>query len=440
MKAHWTNAFYGVLDYLAYPLGLLLLAPVIVRGLGMERYGIWAVVNAMLNTGAIVASGFGDANIRLVAIARGKRQRDALINTVRSALGIHLLLGMMVAVIGWLISPALTQSALKNHAALRSDCLWSFRIAAVLILIRALETVCVSTQRAFARYGAAIQVSVVARLLSLLAAGMIPLYSHYVWVIMAATLTASILSLWIQFGQLRRLLGVSSLPPMIHLEKSREILRFGGFTWIQASSTLLFGQVDRIIAATMFGATAVASYSLCVQLAQPIYGVSAAGLHFIFPLLASGSCMSATLSMRRSILKAFAANAAFAAVALSALLFSGNAILGAWGGASLASAGAPLLPAIAWSAALSSLSVTGCYSLLALGKPRIVTGLNLLGGFAMFAAIPILTRHYELAGIAYARLLFGPATLLVYLPLFFSLTNRTQRVGGTNAGSICEES
>jgi O-antigen/teichoic acid export membrane protein len=256
---------------------------------------------------------------------------------------------------------------------------------------------------------------------------MIPLYSHYVWVIMAATLAASILSLWIQFGQLRRLLGVSSLLPMIHPEKSREILRFGGFTWIQASSTLLFGQVDRIIAATMFGATAVASYSLCVQLAQPIYGVSAAGLHFIFPLLASGSCMSATPSMRRWILKAFAANAAFAAVALSALLFSGNAILSAWGGASLASAGAPLLPAIAWSAALSSLSVTGCYSLLALG-------------FAMFAAIPILTRHYELAGIAYARLLFGPATLLVYLPLFFSLTNRTQRAGGTNAGSICEES
>jgi O-antigen/teichoic acid export membrane protein len=227
---------------------------------------------------------------------------------------------------------------------------------------------------------------------------------------------------------------------MIHLEGSREILRFGGFTWIQAASALLFGQVDRIIAAAMFGAAAVASYSLCVQLAQPIYGVSAAGLHFMFPLLASGSRTSTAVTMRRSILKALAANVAFVAIALFALLYFGNAILSAWGGASLASAGAPLLPAIAWSAALSSLSVTGCYSLLALGRPRIVTALNLLGGFAMLAAIPTLTRHYGLAGIAYARLLAGPATLLVYLPLFFGLTNRSLRAPGTDFVSLCEES
>lgn len=440
MKAHWSNAFYGVLDYLAYPLGLLLLAPVILRGLGMERYGIWVVVNATLNTGAILASGFGDANIRLVAIERGKHQRDVLIHAVRSALGIHLVLGILTAIMGLLISPALTQSALKNYGSLRGDCTWSFRITAVLILIRALETVCVSTQRAFARYGAAIQVSVVARLASLLAAALIPSCSRCVWAIMAATLAASIVSFWIQFRQLLRLLGVPSLTPMIHLEGSREILRFGGFTWIQAASALLFGQVDRIIAAAMFGAAAVASYSLCVQLAQPIYGVSAAGLHFMFPLLASGSRTSTAVTMRRSILKALAANVAFVAIALFALLYFGNAILSAWGGASLASAGAPLLPAIAWSAALSSLSVTGCYSLLALGRPRIVTALNLLGGFAMLAAIPTLTRHYGLAGIAYARLLAGPATLLVYLPLFFGLTNRSLRAPGTDFVSLCEES
>ena len=70
MKDHLTNAAFGALDYIAYPAGMLLLAPAILHVLGIDRYGVWAMANAMLMTGAILGSGFGDANIRAVARAR----------------------------------------------------------------------------------------------------------------------------------------------------------------------------------------------------------------------------------------------------------------------------------------------------------------------------------------------------------------------------------
>ena len=47
MKKHITNAVYGVLDYASYPLGMLLVAPVILHRLGPAEYGLWMVVTPL---------------------------------------------------------------------------------------------------------------------------------------------------------------------------------------------------------------------------------------------------------------------------------------------------------------------------------------------------------------------------------------------------------
>ena len=93
MKGHLSNAVYGTLDYLAYPLGMLAAAPIALRALGIDRYGIWMVATAAISTGAIVASGFGDANIRMVATQEATGNRDAVVKAVRTTLGIHIALG-----------------------------------------------------------------------------------------------------------------------------------------------------------------------------------------------------------------------------------------------------------------------------------------------------------------------------------------------------------
>ena len=69
MRAHLSNAAYGVLDYAAYPIAMVLSAPTLLKHLGVAQYGIWIVITAALNTGSIIASGFGDANIQYIASA-----------------------------------------------------------------------------------------------------------------------------------------------------------------------------------------------------------------------------------------------------------------------------------------------------------------------------------------------------------------------------------
>ena len=89
MKKHLTNAGYGVLDYISYPVGMLLVAPIVVHKLGAAEYGLWMIATALISAGGIVASGFCDASIQRVAYLRGIENVERIPDAVRSMLGIN---------------------------------------------------------------------------------------------------------------------------------------------------------------------------------------------------------------------------------------------------------------------------------------------------------------------------------------------------------------
>ena len=440
MKEYFSNAAYGVLDYLAYPAGMLIVAPIALRNLGTAQFGVWMIANAVLSIGSIMASGFGDANIRYVSMARGGKDDARLLGAVRSTMGIHIALGTAIALIAWILAPSATARIASSNAELRIECLWSLRIASLLILARAVETVCVSTQRAFERYDIAVRVSVIARLLALTAAAVLALAKQGVVSVMVATAIFITASLGIQLLQLKRLLGTKSFWPSFDREAMRGLVSFGIFSWIQAVSGILFGQVDRLITGVYLGAAAAASYALCAQLAQPIYGIAASGLHFLFPHVSARITTDSVAPLRRIVLLAFAANLLLVAACAAILLSLGTRLLALWGGAAIGAAAGSVLPLLVWTTAAQSLSVTGSYTMLALGRVRMVTLLNLVGGAAMLLAARWLLPKYGMQGMAMARLFCGPVPLFVYIPLAAMLLRKTHIPSGAGAVvAVCEE-
>lgn len=440
MRAHLSNAAYGVIDYVAWPAGMLIVVPIALRHLGPRQFGVWMIANAALTIGSIVASGFGDANIRSVSQARGSGNQTELGRAVRGTMGIHLVLGIVVAAIAWVLAPFATERIATGDVGLQIACLWSLRIASVLILIRAIETVCVSTQRAFERYGAAVGAPVVGRLLALASAAVLPLAGIGVVGIMAATAIFLALALALQLFQLSRLVGSGVLAPSFDRDALTALLGFGVFTWVQAVAGVAFAQADRLITGIYLGAATVASYALCAQLAQPIYGVAAAGLHFLFPYVSARTVPDSLPRVRRAILLAFTANLLVVAFGSCVLLLLGERLLSAWVGSEVAPAGASVLPTLVWSTAVQGLSITGSYTLLALGRVRWVTFLNLAGGVAMLLAAPLLLPRFGAQGMAMARLFYGPCTLLVYIPLVGMLWHGGRLSANPGvAVAVCEE-
>jgi len=64
MRRHLSNAGFGILDYISYPLGMLIVAPIVLHRMGAAEYGLWMIATSIISAGSIMASGFGDACIQ----------------------------------------------------------------------------------------------------------------------------------------------------------------------------------------------------------------------------------------------------------------------------------------------------------------------------------------------------------------------------------------
>jgi O-antigen/teichoic acid export membrane protein len=428
MRAHFANAAFGVLDYAAYPIGMLAVAPTVLRNLGTEKYGIWTVATAAVSMGSIIASGFGDANIQHVATERSVGDPNALTRAVRNTMGIHLVLGVGIAAIACAAAQTIAHLVTAGNPELEKGCLWSLLIAGLAMFIRAIESVCISTQRAFERYGYAVRISILARVLCLAAAALLSAASHSVVLIMAATVALTGLGACAQVLDLKALLHVETLAPAFDRQTTRALAGFGIFSWLLAVCGVVFSQADRLIGGTTLGAAGVVPYALCTQLSQPIYGVAASGLHFLFPYLVARRASGSVGDLRRAVLLAFAVNLVLVAAGTLVLVLLGDKILRMWVGGSIASESKTILPIVALSAAALGLNVTATYAMLALNCVRAVTWLNVAGGLTMLLLIAGFLSRYGISAIAASRLVYGLITLLTYIPLARLLRSGSKRL------------
>jgi O-antigen/teichoic acid export membrane protein len=440
VRAHFSNAAYGVLDYAAYPIAMVLSAPALLKHLGVEQYGIWIVITAALNTGSIVASGFGDANIQYIAGARNQGDMQLLLRAVRSMLGINLLLGGLLALISWMLVPLAVGHLVGSGEELRAATLLGLRIASVLMLVRAIETVCVSTQRAFERYGAAIRISLFTRVITVAAAVVLSVRGVGIAGIMEATAWFLVLGTLAQLIRLQQYLGAGLLFPSFDRHATAALFQFGAFSWLLAVSSVIFTQADRLLLGVSLGATTVTAYALCVQMAQPIYGIAASGLHFLFPYLAARNAVEQPATIRKAVLVAFSVNLLLVAIGAGILLLFGRVVLNAWVGQSVAQSASGILAPITWSFAFLGLSVTGYYALLALGRVHMVTALNITGGIAMLLLMACLLPLQGVHGIAMARLSYGLIAMLMYVPLARALGGaRAPSLSAADIRPVCED-
>ncbi len=427
MRRHLSNAGYGVLDYISYPLGMLLVAPIVLHRLGAAEYGLWMIATAVISAGSIIASGCCDACIQRVANLRGNNNFTLMPQTVRSMLGINIALGSVLAIAVWIAAPyAAVHIVASSHTPLK-ECVISLRIASVCILARAIEGVGVGVRRSFENYRGAVYIGSAIRLLILASAAVLALFRQTIVSILIATAFALLLGAWLQFLQPRKLLGNAVLIPDFHPAETRALLGNGVFAWFQAVGGVVFSQFDRILLGVSLGALAVAPYSLCVQFAHPIFGLSTYGLNFIFPHISSRAGTISNSAMKRMLLKAFICNLLLVAFGAGILLFVGDRLIRVWAGPAVALSAARILPPVVLGSALMGLSVTGTYAMQALGHFRTVAYLSLAGKASMLLLMVDLLHRHGLPGLALSRLCYGAVALLVYFPLIRLLNKGSER-------------
>jgi len=302
------NAIYGLADYLTLPIGMLLSASFLLRHLGTAPYGVWILASAAVSSGGIVSGGFGDAVIKYVGECRGRGDWSGIRRIIRNMISINLTLSSILAAILWCLAPLVTRHVLKDDFKLQTTCLVSLRIGSGLLFVKSVESVFISTLRAFETYGATVRIATCSRIAILAAAIALAGYGRNVVWIMCATLFFSVSGMLAQALALRSRIGAFSSLPSWHKKTAADITSFGTFSWLQAISGVIFSHIDRFLVGFFIGAPSVAYYGLCVQAAQPIHGLISSGMHFLFPHLSARYSVSPITEIRRKVALAIKIN------------------------------------------------------------------------------------------------------------------------------------
>jgi O-antigen/teichoic acid export membrane protein len=386
--------------------------------MGAAQFGVWVLATSAVNGGNALSTGFSDAAIKYVAMYRGRGDAPGVARVVRGMLSINLALGAVIAIAFWVLAPLAASRIAHIDPTMRYACQLSLQVGSLLLVVRSIDDVFAGTLRAFEHYGPPVRISIYSRLASLIAAIVLVARGLGVVEVMLATLCISAVAAVAQGWAVRVAAGKITLLPSLHRETLTMIAGFGCFSWLQALSAVIFGQADRLVIGVLLGAPAVASYALCDQAAQTIHGTVAAGFHVLFPHLSARLESESLTEVRHTLATAFKSNAGLAVLLGVPIIVFSRPILALWVGHDFAQQAWPMFSILAVSSTLLAMNVTAHYGLLAAGRVRLVTSVNLAAGAAMLLVMILLTPHFGTVGTASGWLIPGPLTCLLYIPLY----------------------
>jgi O-antigen/teichoic acid export membrane protein len=415
-KAGVVNGICGIADYLVQPLAMFVAAPLLIRYLGISQYGILMLAVATVGAGNMFSASFGDAAVKHVSACRGRRDLEAVKPIVCCVMMINICLGAALALLLYIFAPSIVH-IMKIDGGLRMSGIRALQISSAILFVRSIESVFIGVLRGFEQYRAAAQVTSGTRILAIAASVLLASLQRDVASIMAAILCSVTVGVALLAVSIQSTIGPILTWPSWRPAELSQVMSFGTVSWLLGLSGMAFNQVDRLIVGLFLGPVEVGYYSVCAQATQPIHGIVASGLHFLFPHLSTRAVNAEPVAIGRLVRRALGWNLLFALLLSTPLIFFSRPFLTLWMGKGFAAHAWVVLALLSVAAGLLALNVTLHYSLLAMGYIRHVALLNLIAGGAMLALMAVLIPRLGIIGAALSRIVYGPVTWVMYLKL-----------------------
>ncbi len=416
------NSAWATAEYLWYPLIAIATTPFMLKGLGVEQYGLWMLFTATVTFGGVLNIGTGAATIKQVSTALGQSRPELVEKVLQGSLAIALVGGGTLA----LVTTSIFWFASDSFFDKMGDAQTVFitGVAAGLIAwVGQIDNVCASVLKGSERFGQAARVEMAAKIGQMLAA------------VITVLLGGGLLAVYVTFGlaTLVRLVAklmivtntfqVASLRP--NFREAFKTLEYSKWGWLQGVGGLTFGLADRFIVGSLLGATSLAYYSVAMQLASPIHAVTSAALSTVFPIVSRRqSREGGEPSLRRIAFLTFTVNFIICTVPAGMLLMFGDSILALWLGEKYAVATKEILWYLTIAFWLLALNITPYNILLGMGKMKSVSVIVMVSGGIGMLPIYFGSLWYGLIGATFGKIVFSTLALALFYPLYKEIYRR----------------
>ncbi|PWT74122.1 MAG: hypothetical protein C5B60_07250 [Chloroflexi bacterium] len=398
------NVFFSVCEYVVVPVLYFAATPILVRALSLDSYGIWMLVASIVGVAGCLDIGLGDAMIRFVALYRGHQDRSAIVRGVRSALGVTFSPTICVGLVVGAGAPFLADRVFMIPLELRDTAVSCINLGAWLLMIRMVETIFSGTIRGYERYDLAAMVSIGIRAATLFLSLVLAFQGYGIYSILLASVMVASCGLIVQGAIVRSLIEASPWKIELHRGELRAMLGFGVYAWLQTVAWTMFSYADRLLIGAFLGTSALAVYSVCLQLAQPIHGAISAGFSVLFPgvsrrLGASG--IHGLWDDSTSLIKVSVVGSLI--LALPVFYFA-DTILTVWMGREFMEQGTTLLRLLVGSSFVLGVQVVPYFVLIGAGDIRFLSLVSVMGMGASLIATTLMIPITGITAAAYGRL------------------------------------
>ncbi len=394
------NAFYGVSTWLL-PLGISFVAtPIIVKALGHNGYGIYALVLGFigysfnLNTGRAVT--------KYVAEFSASGETGRIRGIVSTTLILNLVVGAAGAGIIALAAPWLVSRVFLIEDRSAPAAVLGFYAAAAIIFLTMQWQVFMSAVQGYQRYDLFSRLSNLSSIATIGGNLVLALLGYGLATLLAWNGAVLLLMTGLSFATARRLLPPGAITLRYETSAMRTVLRFsGGVIGYQIASNLVL-LFERGWIVRQLGDEALTYYVVPMTLGIYLHGFVSSLMLVLFPLSSEiGADRERLLIMYRTATKLVLFVVAFSALAL---IIDSRLFLTLWIGPELAERSAPVLAVHAVTFAFAALLVVSWNMVEGLGHPSYNFGVYLICFAIAVTGMVLFTRDYGILGAALSRM------------------------------------
>ncbi|MEW6681754.1 MAG: oligosaccharide flippase family protein [Nitrospirota bacterium] len=378
-----------------------LLAPVLIRNLGTEQYGLLLVVWSVTGVLSITNLGVGEATLRYVAHYLGDRDLAGVNRVFGATLSFYVVVcGIVTGV--FLFAGPVVATLLKVPAGEYPLVGSLLRLAALLFSLGMISNAFQSIPMALQRYDISSKVGTGQGIIRSIGFVVLAISGFGVLHVVLWDVLIAFATLCVRVGVARTLLPGVLWVPKASLAGLREIFGYGMFSFLTQIFLSLYRESGKLILGNRVGPSGVAYLGAPDSVAYNIYMVVISGIETLMPRF------SANRDARTA--NALVVNATWAALAAAVALFIPLATLMAdflrlWIGPEFAREGAPVgqLLAISFIAPAGFAPIATFFR--GSGKPGYVTIVMASAGSAVLFASVLLVPAHGPVGVGYGYLL-----------------------------------
>jgi O-antigen/teichoic acid export membrane protein len=398
------QGFWAMAEYFAYPLFMFAATPFFLRWLGEAQYGQWMLVLVFTGFGGLTGLGMGTSAIKEVSAAAGQGDLDSAAITTRVCLFVTLMSSFLFSAL-LLVGAYFFGGRMFQRMGEWAEIWPLFTFAAVLIFLEQVDQVFSGAIKGLQRFDLSARIEAIAKLATVLVALLVSYITRDLLVVLFAVTVLTVGRMCLKGFLVSRLLQRPAYIPSWQKTRARNIFNFGKWVWLQSMGSAMFSTADRLIVGSLLGSIELARYSVCLQLAQQVQNVPAAGAQILFPAISNR--IAAGRNFRDVAIIGSLCVAGFVAVLGLGLWFFSGWILRIWVGPEIAASSMVVLQLLTLAFVVLGINIGPHFGLYGMGKSGVVAIINTVAGLIAIAIAFFAIQKLGLMGAAWARLGYG---------------------------------